>query len=80
MRGSFVVQLKELAEDIANVAQSRIEPLKQEIEQPSNQRLKQRLRLIWLRVQQAKLPPSRQSSADSINVLIAGSDETFALP
>jgi len=33
MRGSFTVQLKRLAEDIANVAQSRIEPLKKEIEE-----------------------------------------------
>ena len=33
MRGSFTVQLKQLAEDIANVAQSRIGPLKKEIEE-----------------------------------------------
>jgi DNA-directed RNA polymerase subunit RPC12/RpoP len=33
MRGPFTVQLKQLAEDIAHVAQSRIEPLKKEIEE-----------------------------------------------
>jgi hypothetical protein len=33
MRGSFVVQLKQLAADVAHVAQSRIEHLKKEIEE-----------------------------------------------
>jgi hypothetical protein len=33
MSGSFTVQLKQLAEDIAHVAQSRIEHLKKEIEE-----------------------------------------------
>jgi len=33
MRGSFIVQLQQLAADIAHVAQSRIEHLKKEIEE-----------------------------------------------
>jgi len=33
MRGSFIVQLKQLSADVAHVAQSRIEQLKKEIEE-----------------------------------------------
>jgi hypothetical protein len=40
MRGSIVVQLKQLAEDIANVALSRIEPLKKEIEKAEQSKAK----------------------------------------
>ena len=40
MRGSFTVQLKRLAEDIASVAQSRIGPLKKEIEEAEHLKAK----------------------------------------
>ena len=33
MRGSFIVQLKQLSADVAHVAQSRLEQLKKEIEE-----------------------------------------------
>jgi hypothetical protein len=40
MLGPFVVQLKQLAEDIASVAQSRIGPLKKEIEEAEQTKAK----------------------------------------
>jgi hypothetical protein len=80
MHGSFIVQLQQLAADVAHVAQSRIEHLKKEIEEAEQLKAKAQAELDMASLQRAKLTLSTQNSVETIGVLIAGSEETLALP
>jgi hypothetical protein len=80
MRGSFIVQLKQLSAVVAHVAQSRIEQLKKEIEEAEQLKKKAQAELDMRGLQRARLIPSSQRLAAPTSVLIAGSEEILALP
>ena len=80
MRGAFPVQLKQLATDVAHVAQSRIEHLKKEIQEAEQLRFKAQASLTWQSPPLAKSTLSNQRSGEITSVPIVGFEEILALP